>query len=107
MPKKGGTKAGNFIRKARTKIKQWRQDNPKSAAAASRFGKSMSESSQEMASSGGDGTVYKGHTVAVNENDLRLNDTTEQLLSTKVGDDLAYAPYEEWSSSKRKKDIIT
>ena len=107
MPKKGGTKAGNFIRKKRAQINQWRQDNPKKAAAAGRFGDSMQQSAQDMASNIDTSVSAKGHTVAVNENDLRLNDTTEQLLSTKVGDDLAYAPYEEWSSSKRKKDIIT
>ena len=68
-----------------------------------RFGDSMQSSAQNMASSIDSTTTVKGVTVAVNENDLRLNDTTEQLLSTKVGDDLAYAPYDEWIESKNKK----
>ena len=37
----------------------------------------------------------------LNENDLRLQDTTEDLLATKQ----SYEPYKEWNESK--KDIIT
>jgi hypothetical protein len=96
-------KLGDKIRTVRTKIKKWKEENPNASKAASRFGNSMQQSAQNMASSIDSTTTVKGVTVAVNENDLRLNDTTEQLLSTKVGDDLAYAPYDEWIESKNKK----
>ena len=103
------SKFGKWFKQKREKLQQWKKDNPKTAKALGRFGESMSASSQAMASSGGDGTVYKGRIVEplVNENDLRMQDTTEDLLATKVGDDLAYAPYDEWIESKNKKDIIT
>jgi len=88
---KFGDKVKKFFKKDTTK------------RALRRFGDSMQSSAQNIVSSTDSTTTVKGVTVAVNENDLRLNDTTEQLLSTKVGDDLAYAPYDEWIESKNKK----
>ena len=88
---KFGDKVKKFFKKDTTK------------RALRRFGDSMQQSAQDIASNIDTSVSAKGHTVAVNENDLRLNDTTEQLLSTKVGDDLAYAPYDEWIESKNKK----
>ena len=88
-----GDKVKTFFKKDTTK------------KALRKFGDSMQNSAQNIASSIDSTTMAKGVTVKVNENDLRLQDTTENLLATKVGDDFAYAPYEEWSKSK--KDIIT
>ena len=91
-----GDKVKKFFKKDTTK------------KALRKFGDSMQSSAQDIASSIDSTTMAKGVTVAVNENDLRMQDTTEDLLQTKVStDDFAYAPYEEWSGSKRKKDIIT
>ena len=101
------SKFGKWFKQKREKLQQWKKDNPKTAKALGRFGESMSASSQAMASSGGDGTVYKGRIVEplVNENDLRKIVTTEveDLLATKQ----SYEPYEDWLNSKDRKDIIT
>jgi len=85
---KFGDKVKKFFKKDTTK------------KALRKFGDSMQQSAQDIASSIDTTTMAKGVTVAVNENDLRPPPSPP---GSNPGDIYAtHDPYTEWSTSKKK-----